>query len=123
MIRRILLILVACLFLSACAETGYNMQKGAAIGAGLGALAGQAIGNRTAPTLIGMAAGTLAGAIAGNAVDQQVAKCRQATQVSQAQASAAPENEAPPGEWVVVPGKWVEGNWVPAHRVWVPINP
>jgi hypothetical protein len=30
---------------------------------------------------------------------------------------------APPGEWVVVPGKWVNGKWVPSHRVWVPVDP
>jgi hypothetical protein len=26
----------------------------------------------------------------------------------------------PPGSWVIVPGQWVGGNWVPAHNVWVP---
>lgn len=30
--------------------------------------------------------------------------------------------EDPPGEWVTVPGRWVDGRWVPAHRVWVPID-
>jgi SagB-type dehydrogenase family enzyme len=29
----------------------------------------------------------------------------------------------PPGEWVTVPGQWVEGKWVPAHRMWIPVNP
>jgi hypothetical protein len=29
----------------------------------------------------------------------------------------------PPGSWVIVPGQWVGGNWVPAHNVWVPENP
>lgn len=29
----------------------------------------------------------------------------------------------PPGEWVAVPGQWVDGKWVPAHKVWVPVNP
>jgi hypothetical protein len=34
------------------------------------------------------------------------------------------ENVAnPPGSWVIVPGQWVGGNWVPAHNVWVPENP
>jgi hypothetical protein len=33
------------------------------------------------------------------------------------------ESEAPPGEWVTVPGKWVNGKWVPSHRVWLPVNP
>lgn len=31
--------------LTGCASEGYNTQKGAAIGAGLGAIAGQVIGN------------------------------------------------------------------------------
>ena len=123
MVRDVVIMVVAVAFLSACAGTGYNTQKGAAIGAGIGALAGQAIGHRTGPTLIGMAAGALAGAIAGNAVDQQVTNCRQRAQVSRAQAYDAPEDQAPPGEWVVVPGRWVEGKWVPSHRVWVPVNP
>ncbi len=30
---------------------------------------------------------------------------------------------SPPGEWVVVPGRWVNGTWVPPHRVWAPVNP
>jgi len=28
-----------------------------------------------------------------------------------------------PGEWVTVPGQWVQDAWVPSHRVWVPDNP
>lgn len=31
--------------------------------------------------------------------------------------------QEPPGEWVSVPGRWVNGRWVPAHNVWVPVNP
>ena len=49
----------------------YNTQRGAAIGAGVGALAGQAIGRDTKSTLIGAGVGTLLGAILGNAVDQE----------------------------------------------------
>ncbi len=33
------------------------------------------------------------------------------------------ERKGPPGEWVTVPGQWVEGMWVSQHRVWVPANP
>jgi hypothetical protein len=29
---------------------------------------------------------------------------------------------SPPGSWVIVPGQWVQGHWVPAHNVWVPEN-
>ncbi|HAR97275.1 MAG TPA: hypothetical protein DCR97_15135 [Deltaproteobacteria bacterium] len=31
--------------------------------------------------------------------------------------------QEPPGQWVTVPGRWVNGRWVPAHDVWAPINP
>jgi hypothetical protein len=105
-----------------CATEGYNTQKGAAIGAIGGALAGQAIGHNTAGTLIGAAGGALAGAIAGNAVDQS----QQATGSTPPPAYYPPPaqpSETPPGEWVTVPGQWQGGKWVPAHKVWVPVNP
>ncbi len=38
-------------------------------------------------------------------------------------APAAYTADNPPGEWVVVPGRWVNGRWEPAHKVWMPINP
>ncbi|HVN96827.1 MAG TPA: YMGG-like glycine zipper-containing protein [Syntrophorhabdaceae bacterium] len=109
-----------------CASEGYNTQKGAAIGAGLGAIAGQVIGHDTASTLIGAAVGGLAGAVGGNAVDQNVQNQKIDAQRSQAVAVPAPApqaQEAPPGQWVEVPGQWSGGKWVPAHRVWVPVNP
>jgi len=115
---RILVLFVLCLTISACVGTGYNTQKGAAIGAGIGALAGQAIGHDTESTLIGTAAGTLLGAIAGNAVDQRVAGYR-LPPAHPMRAYAGPENVLS-GGWVRVPGQWVGGRWVPAHRVWVP---
>ena len=31
--------------------------------------------------------------------------------------------DAPPGEWREQKGKWVNGQWVPKHRVWQPIDP
>jgi len=58
----------------------YNTQKGAAIGAGAGALIGQAIGRNTESTLIGMAAGTILGALVGNARDQSYSAGREAAQ-------------------------------------------
>jgi hypothetical protein len=33
------------------------------------------------------------------------------------------KSENPPGEWVTVPGQWVDNTWVPPHKVQVPINP
>jgi uncharacterized protein YcfJ len=65
-------VLTAILFLISCANPHrYNTQRGAAIGAGFGALAGQIIGRDTKGTLIGTGVGTLLGAIVGNAVDQE----------------------------------------------------
>ncbi len=60
-------------FLSAgCANTGYyNTQKGAAVGAGIGAVAGQAIGRNTEATLLGAGVGGIFGMLIGNGMDQQ----------------------------------------------------
>ena len=58
----------------------YNTQVGAAIGAGTGALIGQAIGGNTESTLIGLAAGSILGALVGNAVDQDYQAARDAAQ-------------------------------------------
>jgi hypothetical protein len=56
----------------------YNTQAGATIGAGTGALIGQAIGGNTESTLIGLAAGTIIGALVGNAIDQDYQAARDA---------------------------------------------
>ena len=56
----------------------YNTQRGALIGAGAGALLGQAIGGNTAGTLIGLGAGTILGGLVGNAVDQDYQAARDA---------------------------------------------
>ncbi len=71
-IRYAIVALAAILFLISCGNPNrYNTQRGAAIGAGFGALAGQMIGKNTKGTLIGAGVGTLLGAIVGNAVDQE----------------------------------------------------
>jgi uncharacterized protein YcfJ len=73
------------LSLAACA-TGrdrYNTQRGAAIGAGLGAVAGQAIGRDTEATLLGAGVGTVLGAIMGNAVDQSHEATREAAMTNE----------------------------------------
>ncbi|MEN6615591.1 MAG: YMGG-like glycine zipper-containing protein [Syntrophorhabdus sp.] len=120
-----LLIIGAGFFVISCASEGYNTQKGAAIGAGLGAIAGQVIGHDTASTLIGAAVGTLVGGIGGNAVDQHVQsqKTVQQQQVVYPASSQVTPQDQPPGQWVDVPGQWIGGKWVPSHKVWVPVNP
>jgi uncharacterized protein YcfJ len=71
-IRYAVVVLAAILFLLSCGNPNrYNTQRGAAIGAGVGALAGQLIGGNTKGTLLGAGVGTLLGAIVGNAVDQE----------------------------------------------------
>jgi hypothetical protein len=120
-----LVIITTGFMMFSCIYEGYNTQKGAAIGAGLGAIAGQIIGRDTASTLIGAAVGGLVGAIGGNAVDQGVAYQQMEARQPRTTAAIIPEylQEAPPGRWVEVPGQWAGGKWVPAHNVWVPVNP
>jgi len=82
----LLLSLLSVMFLSvSCAtvpEDRYNTQKGAVIGAGVGALLGQAMGGDTEGTLLGAGIGTLVGAVAGNAVDQEYQAARDATMLN-----------------------------------------
>ena len=69
----ILVMLALAITFTSCATMPYdryNTQKGAAIGAGIGAIGGQVIVRNTEGTLIGGAVGTLLGAIVGNATDQ-----------------------------------------------------
>ena len=120
----IIVILAVGLLAFSCTSTGYNTQKGAAIGAGVGAIAGQLIGNNTAGTLIGAGAGALAGAIVGNAVDQNETQARlESRERRTVSTSPAYVQEQPPGQWVEVQGQWIGGKWVPAHKAWVPVNP
>jgi phage tail tape-measure protein len=119
-------VLMTVLIGSSCTTNGYNTQGGAVIGAGLGALAGQAIGRNTAGTLIGAASGALAGAIVGNAIDQDQMNRRLYARDGGGRACySAPVSpqDQPPGRWVEVPAQWMGGKWVPAHRAWVPVNP
>lgn len=69
--RAVRLALAGGLFASAGLLSGCNdAQAGALLGAGIGALAGQAIGHDTEATLIGAAVGTGAGYIIGNESDK-----------------------------------------------------
>ena len=79
--RKILhILIVGSIILISCSTypQRYNTQRGAAIGAGVGTLAGAAIGNDGQDILLGAGLGTLIGAIAGNAIDQQQLAVREA---------------------------------------------
>jgi hypothetical protein len=123
-----------------CATTDrYNTQQGAAIGAGLGALAGQAIGHDTRSTLIGTGVGTLLGSIIGNGVDQQEDEYRSRSRYYENDNHEYGNNgnydsryygeettcnrQPPPGRWVMVPGHWEGRRWIPSHDVWMPVDP
>ena len=65
------LMLVPAVLVGTVALTGCNdAQSGALLGAGIGALAGQAIGRNTTGTVIGTAVGAGAGYIIGNESDK-----------------------------------------------------
>ena len=74
----VLLTLMIAVVSCAAPQHRYNTQRGAAMGAGFGAVAGQAIGRNTESTLLGAGIGTLLGAIMGNAVDQSHEAAREA---------------------------------------------
>jgi hypothetical protein len=131
-------------FAVGCTHTGYyNTQRGAAMGTGLGALAGQTIGRNTESTLIGAGIGGLMGTVIGNSMDQQAQQYRDyqlRDQVARQQYSAyGPRDQyekqyyhgkqyyrhhshyrSPPGYWVTIPGHWRGHVWVPEHREWRP---
>ncbi len=105
--RRILfgLFILTAFFNYSWASEGYNMQKGVLIGA------------------VDVAGGAFAGGNAGNNIEQNQTR-EYLTQASKPMNVSYPRpEEGPPGEWVEVPGTWVNGQWVPAHKVWVPVNP
>ena len=66
--------LVSVLSLTGCNKT----EEGASWGAGIGALAGQALGGDTESTLIGAGAGALLGGMIGNDQDNQYRQQRNA---------------------------------------------
>ena len=128
----VLTVIMVSVLVAGCASTGrYNTQKGAAIGAGIGAIAGQAIGRDTESTLIGTGVGALLGMIAGNYEDQRATGLSGRQDLSQTNFRqqtqyVAPESQIrtePPGEWVKVPGHWKGNRWVPGYQEWRPVNP
>ena len=80
-LRNGIVMVLALALLVSCATAHpdrYNTQRGAAIGAGIGALSGALIGRNGKGALIGAGVGTMLGAIVGNAVDQQHQIAREA---------------------------------------------
>lgn len=61
---------VALLMIGGCSQFGGG-ANGAAIGGGIGALAGQAIGGNSTATLIGAGVGALGGMIVGDEIERQ----------------------------------------------------
>lgn len=130
--KTIFTVVMVSILVAGCASTGqYNTQKGAAIGAGIGAIAGQAIGQDTESTLIGTGVGALLGTIVGNYEDQRAANLSDREDLSQTNfrqqmqySAPAPQvRTEPPGEWVKVPGQWKGNRWVPGYQEWRPVNP
>jgi hypothetical protein len=126
----LLLVMVAALTAAGCANMGPNTQQGATMGAVLGGVTGAVVGHQTGRALEGAAIGAGVGAVTGGAIGSAHDKAEQNRPAypSGSPAYAAPpvEQEAatpPPGRWVTVPGQWVGGQWVPAHKVWMPVNP
>ena len=84
MIKKFAVVALVATYLSACTTTDpytgqqkvSNTAGGAAIGAGLGALTGLAVGGDGRGALIGAAVGGLAGGAIGNYMDQQEAELR-----------------------------------------------
>ena len=115
---------------------------GTMVGAGLGALIGAATGNAGAGAAIGAGAGLLGGtSIGGNAAMASEVQLQRRYDLAYQQCMYAKGNQIPGavrrptrgygtppppppnyggGSWVTVPGQYVNGNWVPEHRVQLP---
>ena len=138
----ILLLVVGC----AASPDSYNTQRGAAVGAGIGAIMGQAIGHSTHSTLLGAGVGGMLGSVIGYAEDQKAVATRERSRVyaqipppptapaprstppAPAMTPPAPQGPLsgpapPPGRWITVPGQWINGRWIPPHQEWEPVNP
>lgn len=116
----VVLIIGVLLWTVGCA--GYGTQTGAVVGAGAGALAGQAIGRDTESTLIGAAVGGVAGAVVGDAIDKYNSQQRYGYPYGYPPNQELSRSTYTPGYgyWQTVPGQWVNGQWVPPHQVWIP---
>jgi hypothetical protein len=118
------------LVVAGCAEMGPNTREGAVLGSAIGGVTGAVVGNQLGSALGGAAIGAGLGAITGGSIgsakDAAYGNHPPAPYGDMAYAGPPPEQDQPtppPGRWVTVPGQWVGGRWVPAHRVWIPVNP
>ena len=112
---------------------------GTAVGAGLGAAIGAASGNAGAGAAIGAGTGLVGGAaVASGPASGSEYQLQRRYDIAYQQCMYAKGNQipgvvrqpartyAPPpsghatGSWVTVPGQYVNGKWVPEHRVQVP---
>jgi predicted lipid-binding transport protein (Tim44 family) len=82
---------ISAIFVAGCETAG---ESGALIGAGGGALAGQAIGGNTTGTLIGTGVGALGGYVVGNEMDKSKAKQQQQVTAPQQQTYNAPPTQS-----------------------------
>jgi hypothetical protein len=121
---------IAALVIAGCAEMGPNTREGAVLGSAIGGVTGAVVGHQVGHGLEGAAIGAGLGAITGGSIGsaKDAAYENRAYSTSGGIASAAPPVEQdqatpPPGRWVTVPGQWLGGHWVPAHKVWMPVNP
>jgi len=125
-------------------NTATGAVVGTAVGAAMGAAIGAATGNAAAGAAIGGGTGLLGGTAMGSnagagseytlqrrydiAYQQcMYAKGNQIPGAAPARRTYAPPPPPPPqyqsqsqGTWVVVPGQYVNGKWVPEHKVQVP---
>jgi hypothetical protein len=74
------LFFVSCAYYPYYPPDRYHTQLGTVLGAGAGALIGQAIGGDAESTLAGLAAGTIFGFLVGNAIDQDYQAARVSAQ-------------------------------------------
>jgi len=131
--RPLMVIMIISLMLAGCSQMGPYARDGAFIGSALGGITGAVVGHQFGRGLEGAAIGAGLGAVTGGTIGDAH---DQAAWRNQAYAAPGPNHATqqnymvgqepvtpPPGRWVTVPGQWVGGRWVPAHKVWVPLNP
>lgn len=85
-------------------------------------------GNNDGLLIAGIALGGIAlGAVLGSVMSQpKVTKEVVYAEPAYAQPSGyrtTYNDNTPPGQWITIAGQWANGQWVPAHNVWVPVNP